>query len=260
MYAFPDGYSFEILPQVDSTNLYAMQRVHAGLAANGHVFFAEEQTQGKGQRGKTWHAAPHESILMSIVLDSSKLSASQSFRLSATMALAAKQLVETLVPETVFIKWPNDIYIGDRKAGGILIENVMNGGTWRWAVVGIGLNINQSSFPAELPNAVSVKMACGQPHNCAGLAKQLCDFFEHQWQRLLAGEWATILEEYNSALYGRGQVRKLKWGSVTTPCLIKRVNEQGVLLAGEREEWRFEHGEVEWVDLGTGTPPPGPLP
>jgi BirA family biotin operon repressor/biotin-[acetyl-CoA-carboxylase] ligase len=249
MYAFPDGYSFEILPQVDSTNLHAMRQIHAGMAVNGQAYFALEQTEGKGQRGKTWHAAPNESILLSIILDSTKLSPSQSFRLSATMALAAQELISSLVTQPVFIKWPNDIYIGDRKAGGILIDNVMNGGAWRWAVVGIGLNINQISFPDHLPQAISTRMACGAEFQCETLAKQLCGIFENRWQQLLLGNWPTILSDYNHALYGRNMVKKLKWGSVVTPCVIKRVNEQGVLLAGENEEWRFEHGEVEWVDL-----------
>jgi BirA family biotin operon repressor/biotin-[acetyl-CoA-carboxylase] ligase len=247
MSAFPAGYSFYKLPQVSSTNMYAMERLYAGLAGNRDVFFAVHQLQGKGQRGKEWHSAPGESILMSLVLDSSKLAPSQSFRLSAAVALAACNFLQHLVGEEISIKWPNDIYWGDRKAGGILIENLLNAGTFRWSVVGIGININQAGFPVDLPNAVSVKMITGQTYAAEALAKELCGHIEDRWQQVLQGKWPEMLEEYNQALYGRGQIKKLRKGNAVIPCVIKGVNSHGVLVGGENDEWQFQHGEVEWV-------------
>src|SRR5690349_5898262 len=126
MSAFPAGYQFHLLEQVNSTNMYAMDKVYAGLAGEGDVFFTNFQSTGKGQRGKTWHSAPNESILMSVVLNTTRLSPSQSFRLSAAVAVAVKDFLQKLTTEKVYIKWPNDIYINDRKAGGILIENVLS--------------------------------------------------------------------------------------------------------------------------------------
>ena len=251
MYAFPDGYSFFELAETTSTNLYAMQQIHAGLAAHGHAYFAHQQSGGKGQRGKSWHALPGESILISMILDTSKLATSQSFRLSAAVALAASCFLQQLTHCKIGIKWPNDIYLTDKKAGGILIENVVQGNTWRWAVVGIGININQTIFPAELPNAISVKMATGQPYDCARLAKQLCGSVHHFYSSLLQGNWAAILEQYNAMLFGRCELKRLKYGNSTAAYLINRVNEQGMLVAGEKEEWAFDHGTVEWVGLSS---------
>ncbi len=248
MSLLPEGYSFHILPRVQSTNMYAMELLHAGLAGNGDVFFTNEQLEGKGQRGKTWYSFPGESITMSLVIDTSKLSVSQFFRLSAVVALAAHDFLEEIVSgNSVTIKWPNDLYYYDRKAGGILIENLLNGGAWKWSVIGIGINVNQKSFPAELPYAVSIQMATGENYDCAKQAKILCSFVETRWQQLFSGDWEGILNAYNRALYGRGQVKKLKKGNVVTPCIIKRVDGQGTLIAGDNEEWRFEHGEVEWI-------------
>ena len=73
------------------------------------------------------------------------------------MALVVRDLVAKYLPGSVTIKWPNDIYFNDRKAGGILIENTYQGTNWTWAIVGIGININQTAFPKDLPNPVSVK-------------------------------------------------------------------------------------------------------
>jgi BirA family biotin operon repressor/biotin-[acetyl-CoA-carboxylase] ligase len=247
MSAFPDNYTFTHLPETISTNLYAMERLYAGLAAAGDTFFADHQLAGKGQRGKNWQASPGQSILVSVVFDTSKLAPSQSFRLSAAMALGCKNFLESLSGEPFRIKWPNDLYWHDSKAGGILIENVMSAGGWKWSVVGIGINMNQDDFPADLPLAVSLKKIMGQSFAVAEEAKTLCSFLDEMWQRLSRGEWPQILQEYNQALYGKGQIKKLKKGSAVIPCTIRRVNDHGMLIAGENEEWRFEHGEVEWV-------------
>jgi BirA family biotin operon repressor/biotin-[acetyl-CoA-carboxylase] ligase len=247
MSAFPHNYTFTHLPETNSTNLYAMEQLYAGLAAAGNVFFADYQLAGKGQRGKTWQAFPGESILVSVVFDTSKLAPSQSFRLSAAMALGCKNFLQSLTGEDFEIKWPNDLYWHDRKAGGILIENVMNMGSWKWSVVGIGINLNQLQFPPELPGAVSLKMITEKSFVAAEQAKVMCGFLDAMWQSLNQGEWPQILQDYNKALYGRGQVKKLKRGPAVIPCMIRRVNDHGLLLAGENEEWRFEHGEVEWL-------------
>jgi BirA family biotin operon repressor/biotin-[acetyl-CoA-carboxylase] ligase len=214
---------------------------------NGDVFFTKFQSQGKGQRGKSWHSGPGESILMSIILDSSPIPASQTFRISATIALAVKEFLENETGKPFSIKWPNDLYSGDRKAGGILIENVMKSGNLKWSIVGTGININQEFFPPGLENAVSLKMLTGKTSDAIGLSKNLVGFIDACWNQLLQGQWPLILAKYNKSLYGRGMVKKLRKGPVVIPCRIQRVDENGMLVCGENDEWHFRHGEVEWV-------------
>jgi BirA family biotin operon repressor/biotin-[acetyl-CoA-carboxylase] ligase len=244
---FPAGYSYHLLAEVNSTNMYAMEKLYAGLAENGDVFITDFQSAGKGQRGKTWHAAPGESILMSLILASGQLTTSQTFRISAAMAVGVKFFLEDLTKHSFSIKWPNDLYQGDRKAGGILIENVVNNGRLRWTVVGIGLNINQQSFPPELPNAISAAMLTGEMYDCRNLAKRLCAYLNEQWKGLQNGGWPQTLQLYNNALFAKNEIRKLKKGSVVIPCRIKAVDGHGHLIAGENAEWQFTHGEVEWL-------------
>jgi BirA family biotin operon repressor/biotin-[acetyl-CoA-carboxylase] ligase len=247
MPAFPVAYKFHFLAQVNSTNMYAMDRLYAGLADDGDVFFANFQLNGKGQRGKTWLSAPNESILMSVVLNTNKLTASQSFRLSAAIAVAAKDFLQKNINKEIYIKWPNDLYINDRKAGGILIENIMNNGVLKWSVIGIGINVNQLQFPEMLQHAVSLRILTGETYNCETLARELAGHIDERWQQLLNGGWQQILNDYNEGLYGRGKIKRLRKGSVIIPCLIQRVDSHGLLIAGENEEWHFAHGEVEWL-------------
>ena len=243
----PEHYQFHTLTSIDSTNLYAMHQIHEGLAENGTAYYAIEQTNGKGQRGRTWYSQPNKSIHLSIVLDCTKVSTSQYFRLSAAVAVGARNYLANLTEKPVQIKWPNDLYIADRKAGGILIENVISNNVWRWAVVGIGININQNSFPENLQRAISARIITKQVYDCESEAKNLCFYIDQSFQHLLNGGWKSIFEEYNNHLFAKNTIRKIRKNNPVIPCLIKSVNEQGYLIAGELNQYSFEHGSVEWI-------------
>src|SRR5215210_6618050 len=146
------GHFFSTLPSVDSTNNYAMAQVHAGLARHGFVYSTLQQTAGKGQRGKTWSTDSGSNITLSVVLEPSGLNYAKQFFLSAAVALACLDFTRIYAGEKTKIKWPNDIYWSDRKAGGILIENVLKGEEWKHSIVGIGININQTLFPPGIRN------------------------------------------------------------------------------------------------------------
>src|SRR6185437_8371065 len=107
------------LESVDSTNNYAMAQAHAGLASCGRVYFAHRQWAGKGQRGKVWMSEPGQNISMSLVLDPSPLLLSSQFLLGAATAIGCLNEVRKYALGGWTIKWPNDIYQGDRKAAGI---------------------------------------------------------------------------------------------------------------------------------------------
>ncbi|HSK12404.1 MAG TPA: biotin--[acetyl-CoA-carboxylase] ligase, partial [Phnomibacter sp.] len=177
----PIGHPFEEIATIDSTNLHAMRQIHAGMATHGQVYFAHAQLAGRGQRGKQWWSAAGQNIAMSLVLDTTKLASSERFRLSATMAMGVLDRLRHIAPGNWSTKWPNDIYHDDRKAGGILIENMMKDGRWWRAVVGIGINMNQHSFPGHLPNPVSLYMVSRQRYQCAAEARAICDAIEVRW-------------------------------------------------------------------------------
>jgi BirA family biotin operon repressor/biotin-[acetyl-CoA-carboxylase] ligase len=149
------------LSTIDSTNIYAMGQIKEGLAKSGSCYTADFQTHGKGQHGRVWESSKGQNILCSYILELKKLDAHKNWTpadqigFSAAIALGVRAFFGAFAGPETKIKKPNDIYFRDRKAGGILLENLVRGQDWTWTVIGIGMNINQSSFSTAAVNSVS---------------------------------------------------------------------------------------------------------
>jgi BirA family biotin operon repressor/biotin-[acetyl-CoA-carboxylase] ligase len=149
------------LSTIDSTNIYAMAQIKAGLAKSGSCYTADFQTNGKGQHGRVWESTKGQNLLCSYILELNTLDALKNWTpadqigFSAAIALGARAFFAAFAGSETKIKKPNDIYFSDRKAGGILIENLVRGQEWTWTVIGIGMNINQSAFSSAAVNKVS---------------------------------------------------------------------------------------------------------
>ena len=246
------GFPFIELESVNSTNNYAFDKLQSNLAAHGTTFFAHAQTAGKGQRGKTWLTEPGSNIALSVILEMSFQSIHQQFPLSMATALAALDLFRFYAGDEACIKWPNDIYWRDRKAGGILIESSISTNPsglpiWKWAVAGIGMNINQTNFPENLTNPVSLKQITGRHFVTVDLAKQLCRFLDTRFQQLKNGETERLLADYNSRLFRLGATARLKKQNAAFQCTIEGVNLQGELMVSGAAQDSFHFGEVQWV-------------
>lgn len=242
------GTPFTHLTRVNSTNIYAMEQLQAKMAEHGAAFFADVQTHGKGQMGKNWKSESGQNILLSIILNVSSLNIGQQFALSAATALAGLDLLSQYIPTDLSIKWPNDLYWRDRKTGGILIENQISGGIWTNAIVGIGMNINQTDFRGVDKKAVSLKQISGVERNPITLAKDFCDCLEKRFNQILEqGGIDILLKEYNNFLYKKNQTVKLKSGNITTTYTINEVNLKGALLATAAIQQEFLHGSIEWM-------------
>jgi BirA family transcriptional regulator, biotin operon repressor / biotin---[acetyl-CoA-carboxylase] ligase len=240
------GHTIIQLEQINSTNSYAIDKIQANLAAHGMVYFAHHQTQGKGQRGKQWHSEPGSNLILSAVVDTKPLQLVDNFVLSAAVALACHELFNKYARHDTYIKWPNDIYWNDRKAGGILIENIVRGNKWQWAVIGIGININQTQFDV-LHKTVSLKQITGATFSVLDLAKELCTFLNSYYQLLLTGNGPALIEAYNAVLYKRLQTVKLKKQATLFECTIQQVTKNGRLQVAHPVHDFFDFGEVEWI-------------
>ena len=241
----PIGHLFIELDSVGSSNNYAMERIRDGKASHGTVFFAYEQTEGKGQRGRKWLASKGENIQMTIVLQPVKDQIHQSFALSAAIALGCYELLNLFLPDLIAIKWPNDLYIRDRKAGGILIENLVSGNDWNHAIVGIGININQTVFNPDIPRPGSLKLETGKNYDPMQLAKTLCNLLEIVFAEYSEGNQKKIVDRYNDHLYKKNEKVKLKKGTQVFETTIREVNNQGELITFDVMERSFESGSVE---------------
>ncbi len=239
-----------ILDSVDSTNNYAMQQVHAGMAKHGMAWVAKEQLAGKGQRGKVWQAAPGQNIAMSLVLEPISLKLADQFCLSMAVALACRHFFNQYAGGNTFIKWPNDIYWNDRKAAGILIESVIgasNGGNWKWAVIGIGINLNQTAFDPTIPNPISLQAITGKTYDLVEMATELHENLLQAYDRLLQEPYEKLEQDYCRQLYKLQHKQTLKKGDQVFDSIIQGVNRKGQLLTKDTIERSFEFGEVEWI-------------
>ena len=169
------------LSEIDSTNMYAMEQIHAQKALSGSVYQTDFQTNGKGQHGRIWESHRGENLLCTYILELNALKQgknwvpSEQLGLSAAVALGSQAFFMEFAGEETKIKKPNDIYWRDRKAGGILIENIVRGTDWTWTVIGIGLNINQTQFSNEAGNPVSLKQITGKDWDIKTMQKKLAE-------------------------------------------------------------------------------------
>lgn len=166
------------------------------------------------------------------------------FLLSASMALACYDFIKDFNVPDISIKWPNDIYIGDRKAAGILIENTYQGANWTGAIVGTGVNINQVNFPTDARKAISLKMVTGTHYDVVRLGRNL---FHHLLKRFDTITSDSVLNEYNSLLYQKGKEIKLRKENVVFTARIGTVAASGELSTSGAVEQRFSVGEIEFV-------------
>jgi BirA family biotin operon repressor/biotin-[acetyl-CoA-carboxylase] ligase len=242
--------NFIVLDSVDSTNNYAMQKVHEGLACHGDAVFAYTQTSGKGQRGKAWESNPGENILLSVILKQVSFFDSIPFVFNAMIALTVRQFLEDLISETVVIKWPNDVYIRDRKSAGILIENNFRGSNWNWSIVGIGINVNQFSFGESVGPAISIKQLTGESYDSEALAKKLQVQIVQRFDQMQPADIDPIIETYNQHLYKKGALVQLKTADASIITKIIGVEKDGRLITFDKETHYFDFGSVEWVRNG----------
>ena len=152
--------ALEKLRETSSTNDYLARLCKESKAKEFYTVMAESQTNGKGQRGNSWESEAGKNLTFSIVLYPTALEANKQFCLSMLAAFACHEALDNYT-DGFSIKWPNDIYWKDKKIGGILIENELEGKYIVQTIIGIGLNINQDVFRSNAPNPVSLKQILG---------------------------------------------------------------------------------------------------
>lgn len=217
-------------------------------APEGTVIVTSHQTAGRGQRGNAWEARPGENLTLSIILQPTFLAASAQFALNLAISLGVYEFFREWLDEGLTIKWPNDLYAGTRKLGGILIENTLTGYQLSYAVVGIGLNINQTQF--NVPTATSLRKETGQPYpfDLEAVFDRLLVRLETEYQRLRDGRFTELKGRYLRHLF-----RYQEWhpyrrdGQVFNGCLVD-VNDSGQLaLETEQGVAYFGMQEVAFV-------------
>lgn len=233
------------IPVTTSTNDEARDARYG----HGDAVWAERQTAGRGQRGHVWHSPEGENLTFSLVLEPRFLPVGEQFLLSEAVALALVDAFAQYGIDTR-IKWTNDIYAGDRKIVGMLIEHSYSGPTLARTIVGIGINVNQTQFDPALPNPVSMAQLRGRTFDRAEVLDTFLECCRHRYEQLFRGEKEALQEEYRRRMYRLGERHVYRIpGRRETEATIEGVRPAGQLLLrhadGTRGEYLF--GEIEFV-------------
>ncbi|UEG53929.1 biotin--[acetyl-CoA-carboxylase] ligase [Mucilaginibacter daejeonensis] len=238
-----------ILKEVDSTNTYLKQMLaNNEPVAEGTAIMAESQTAGRGQQLNKWYSTTGESLAFSFVISPTFLPIARQFDLTRVVSLGVYGALRPLVGDPLKIKWPNDIYIGDRKLGGILIENQLKGSNIKHTVVGIGLNINQSWFPEWVPNPTSLRQTLHKDHDPKEILAQLCVNIDHWYDELKQGATEIIQRSYLDTLYRFNISGRFKAQDIIFEGRIVGVTPQGLLQVQQAEGTReYDLKQIQFI-------------
>ncbi|MCM0041500.1 MAG: biotin--[acetyl-CoA-carboxylase] ligase [Algoriphagus sp.] len=222
------GKDIHFLPDCHSTNDMALHALRQKKAHEGSIFITDHQTRGKGQRGNSWETKPGENLTFSLVLQPKFLDLSEQFLLNIAISNAIRSCLQEYLPE-LKVKWPNDLVVpGVGKMGGILIENLVGSAGWEYAVVGIGLNINQREFSST--QATSLGLLTGSSFPLGELFKLLITQVEQAYLALKKGKIELLKKEYLHHLYLIDQWAHYRVGDEFQEGKISGISESGNLL------------------------------
>jgi len=192
-------------PRLESTNLTAIDYLSKNTPSDGTTIYTYQQVGGRGQIGSKWESEPDKNVSLSSILFPDFLPSRRQFLLSQTVSLAIYDFLSTYITSNLRIKWPNDLYVGNKKIAGILIQNVLSGARLQSSVVGIGININQTAFLSDAPNPVSLSQLTGKAYHLDTMVEALCQAFDLRYRQLRAGKYDEIERSYLERLYRYGE-------------------------------------------------------
>jgi len=225
------------LNRVNSTNKYAADMIAKSKPIEGTVISASFQYEGRGQIGRFWESENHKNITCSTILRPNFLEAANQFQLNIVVSLAVYDFVSQFIrSNNVKIKWPNDIYVGDKKIAGILLQNSLFGKTVSSTIVGTGININQTTFSDDVPNPTSFAIELCEELDLDTMFAWLFRFISKRYLQLKNVQLESLVSEYHENLY-----RREVWASFKNEDgqiwegRIKGVDESGRLIIEDRK-------------------------
>ena len=230
------------IDQTISTNAYASKLLKTKKAKEGTVIFANFQTKGKGQREANWESESGKNILTSMIISPS-IPIRNQFSITIFISLALYDLLYKYFDKRVKIKWPNDILIADKKIAGILIQNIVSGDIVKDAIVGIGLNVNQTQITDYSTKATSFALELEQKVALPLLQNELLAAVEHRYLQFQEGKLEAMKSEFLTKLFGFNQFRDYIIEDKKTKAKIIDIDESGQLVLA------FEDGSTKAFSL-----------
>lgn len=242
------AYQILHIGEVTSTNDYAGKLLKIKYLEEGTIIITDYQTAGKGHDGNTWESKVGKNLLMSIILYPEFLEVSKQFNLSMAVSLGITDALKEFLPEEIFmLKWPNDIYHGNNKLGGILINTEVIGNRFSYVVAGIGMNVNQTKFSSGIPNPISLRQITDLKFVPSELAEKLAIKIMERME-MLKSSAEDIQSDYHGKLLGFNEQRQFLYRGEKLNAVIIGVNEFGhLVLASQHGTIHCDLKEVQFV-------------
>lgn len=240
------GKNLIYVPQCHSTNDVAAKLGNKDTEAEGAVVITDHQTAGRGQHGNTWLAEPGMNLTFSVIFKPTFLVPKDHFHLNMAISLAIRDGLSQTLGKSVFIKWPNDLVVLNKKITGILIENQLLGPRITRSVAGVGVNVNQRSFP--FPAATSIRLINNEPCELPGLFETLLEKIEFRYLQLKSGRIPSLTEEYLSYLYWINELHLFESAGSRFEGVITGVDEAGRLQIKVQSEIKsFQIKQITFI-------------
>lgn len=241
------GHKIIFEKEVDSTNSWIKKNSNDFSNKNGLIIWADTQTNGRGQGSNRWESEKGKNLTFSFIIEPNKLEVMSQFLVSKFVSIAIAKFVSNYT-KNVSIKWPNDIYVGDNKIAGVLIENTISGQYIFQSIIGIGLNVNQEIFSENIPNPISLKQLTNQEIKLDDSLNRLCKELDLCFKLLENKQYKKLDAAYHKQLYRLNQNSKFKIEENIVEAKIKGVDEFGCLmLEYDNKIEAFQHHEVKMI-------------
>lgn len=244
------GRNIIFLPEVESTNSYAISMLKNVNMAEGTLIQTSHQIKGKGQRGNSWYSEKEKDLIVSIILKPGFIDLNKQFVLYEITALAVYDVLAQNLANGQYdikIKWPNDVLVNEKKIAGTLIENVISGENILYSVIGIGININQKN--SSIPQACSLFSLTKMEFDLKKLTEDLCSQLEKYYLMLKTGKLEQIHQLYLNNFFKKGEICEFEIKDTMQKKKVIGTGTKGLLqledLNGKLEE--FDVKQVKWI-------------
>ena len=223
--------------EINSTNVWLYDKMAENADISDMVAVAAHQTAGRGMDKNRWESEAGKNLLFSIALNVKFLEAENQFKISQAVSVAIVETLSQYVDnQQLFIKWPNDIYFGDKKLVGMLIQNTIEGQMMGTTIIGIGLNVNQLQFSKDIPNPISLKMITGKDFDLENLLNSLITNIKNAVESLRSEKnREDINSKYISKLYRYQKWAEFVYQNQVKTLIITGFDKYGRLLLHDKE-------------------------
>jgi len=242
-------FNVKTLEETSSTNILMQELGKLGKLTNGDVIRAVKQTGGIGQSGNFWESEVGKNLTFSLYLETHFLEAADVFQLNKVVSIAVHDYLRDKNLSDVKIKWPNDVYVGDKKIAGMITHNSFLGDKLENSIVGIGVNINQIEFTSEAPNPVSLKQLTHIDYDLEEELERLLQSIYMRIIQLAKGKFQQLNTAYLECLYGFGDKRQFQDREGKFIGAIRGVDSYGRLLVEKDTEIlsTYDMKEIEFL-------------